>query len=646
MGLHKGMEYAERISPHGVETLDGLIQRRLNRRTVLKGALAAAAAGVAGCAPGGARAPATAGTGASSLTFEEVAGIITQADAVAPGHRADVLIRWGDKVLADAPPFDPAGLSAAAQQRQFGYNNDFIGYFPLPPGSAASDHGLLVINHEYTNAELMWAGVADSHALDSRERVEVEMAAHGLSVIEVRKSAGRWRVVEGSRYARRITALDTEIALAGPAAGSDRLKTGADPAGRVVIGTLNNCAGGKTPWGTVLSAEENFHLYFAGQTAGAEASNHKRYGIGTVARYAWAKFHDRFDVGKEANEANRFGWVVEFDPYDPHSKPVKRTALGRFKHENASVVLNSDGRVVIYSGDDERFEYVYKFVSEGRYNPAHREANRDLLERGILYVARFGDDGTVTWLPLEFGRGPLTPANGFHNQADVLIETRRAADLLQATPMDRPEDVEANPVTGRVYLVLTNNSRRTPEQVNRANPRAGNVFGHIIEIIPPGRGKETDHAATSARWELFLAAGNPRRVEDGAKYHPGVSGDGWLSCPDNVAFDPKGRLYIATDQGRLQRTTQNPDGVFATDTEGPGRALTKRFYAAPADAELCGPEFTPDGRTLFVAVQHPGEGKGSSFAAPSTRWPDFAPGVPPRPSVVAITKDDGGEIGN
>ena len=370
-----------------------------------------------------------------------------------------------------------------------------------------------------------------------------------------------------------------------------------------------------------------------------EARNHARYGVGAAAWYPWwARHHGRFDLGKEPNEPNRFGWIVEYDPYDPSSRPIKRTALGRCKHECATTTLDPDRRVVVYSGDDEIFEYLYRFVSEGRYDAEDRAANRDLLDRGTLFVARFHDDGTLDWLPLLYGSGPLTPANGFHSQAEVLIETRRAADLLGATPMDRPEDVESSPVTGRVYVALTKNPSRKPGGTDAPNPRGPNPSGHILELIPPGG---TRHAADRFRWEVFLLAGDPARPRNGAAYHPDVSGDGWLAAPDNLAFDRHGRLWIATD-GLQERGLA--DGIYGCQVEGPERALTRHLFRAPVGAEVCGPAFTPDGRTLFVSVQHPGSNSPGDDR-PRTPWPDVDPALPPRPSVVAITREDGGEIG-
>ncbi len=585
---------------------------------------------------------------ASSLTFTEVAHGRSPEDVVAPGYSRQILLRWGDALFADSPPWSPTTQSATAQARQYGYNNDFIAYMPLPRGSDSSSHGLLAINHEYTQLNIMFPGL-DPKAAEkdaTREMVDIELAAHGLSVIEVRKQANRWEVVADSPYTRRIT-MTSPMTLVGPAAGHERLKTRTDATGRTCLGMINNCGGGKTPWGTVLTAEENFQLYFVGDAAGTpEARNHKRYGLAAKSRYAWSRFHDRFDVTKDPNEPNKFGWIVEIDPYDPTATPVKRTALGRMKHEAATCVVNPDGRLVVYMGDDERKDYIYKYVSDGRYDPAAGAANARLLDEGVLHVARFDADMTMTWMPMVFGQGPLTPENGFSSQAEVLIETRRAADLLKPTPMDRPEDVETNPLTGRVYALMTSDNRRQPGEQDAANPRPRNFFGHIIEIIPPGTEPQVDHTALKHRWEIFILAGDPAKPELGARYGGPLSPSGWFANPDNIVFDPRGRMWIASDQGTAQGDFGIGDGMWACDVAGPGRAVTRFFYRVPSGAEMCGPEFTPDGRSLFLAVQHPaGDDKDSSYENPTTRWPDFRPDVPPRPALVVIVKDDGGEIG-
>lgn len=591
-------------------------------------------------------------TARSSLTFTEVARGNGVDLAVAPGYDARVLLSWGDPVLEGAPIFAPGKAGYDAQSKQLGFNNDFLAFLPLPRATAgakdepSSDHGLLCINHEYTWIHMMVPGLTIDGALTAmtREHFELEQAAHGHSVVEIEKHEGRWRVCESRALNRRITAR-TGCRVSGPAAGHERLKTSADPSGAAVVGTLNNCAGGVTPWGTVLVCEENFHKYFHGATDDArEKRNHERYNVGGELEFAWYRFDERFEVSKEPREANRFGWVVEFDPYDPASSPVKRTALGRLKHESATCTLSHDGRVVVYTGDDEKFEHLYKFVSARPW----KAGERNLLDEGTLHAARFDADGTLSWLPLVHGQGPLTKENGFDSQADVLIEARRAADLVGATQLDRPEDVEVSPRTGKVYAMLTNNSSRKEDQIGPATPRAKNRHGHVLEIVPPSLGGKPDHANARATWSVLLLGGDPRDKKSGARSHAGTSVNGWLTCPDNGAFDPQGRLWITTDGGPKSGFC---DAIYACDVEGDARALTRAFLRGPIGCEMTGPCFTPDGKTLFVSVQHPGETdekddpKPCSFATPSTRWPDFIDGVPPRPSVLAITKEDGGVIG-
>ena len=676
----KAYEASDDVStnPSSEPTIGDIVSARFSRRDILKGALGITAMGAMASSPLAALAVAEEKPGMEMrFGFDEIAHGVDEIHHVAPGYSADVLMRWGDPVVPGARVFDPYKQSAEAQKSQFGYNNDFIGFIPLPFGSNNSDQGLLCINHEYTNEEVMFPRLGqydDRHSGVTREIVEIEMACHGGSIIEIKKEQGHWRVVNGSQYARRINAMDSEMTISGPAAGHQRLRTSADPDGTRVIGTVNNCAGGITPWGTYLMAEENFHGYFSGNldahplrrvarddanssNAGGpvgehpEKVNYTRYGVPN-GRYAWGRFHKRFDINAEPNEANRFGWIVEVDPLDPNSTPIKRTALGRFKHEGAESIVNSDGRLVLYSGDDQRFEHLYKYVSEGRVDPTNREANRHLLDKGTLYVARFHRDGSLTWLPLVYGLNGLTPANGFHSQADVLIETRRAATVLGATPMDRPEDVEPNPVNGRVYVMLTNNSKRKPEQVDPVNPRSANIWGHVLELTP----MNGDHAAITCGWDILLKAGNPADVGTAAMWNPATSENGWFACPDNCAIDHQGRLWVATDQGAAwEQTSGSADGVWAVETQGNGRGTGRMFFRVPVGAELCGPRFTPDDKNLFVAVQHPatdgtedlpGFERGSTFEDPATRWPDFDPKMPPRPSVVVITKDDGGVIGS
>jgi secreted PhoX family phosphatase len=637
-------------NPSANPTFHEVLAARLDRRDLLRGAAATAALGAAGpLADAVTAAPAEAAV--TKLGFKEIAHGLDGTHLVAPGYSVQVLVRWGDKLAKDAPAFDPKNVTAAAQAKQFGYNNDFLAFMPLPMGSNSSTRGLLFSNHEYANAELIWPGLTNydvKREKMTREQAMAEMQAHGLSVVEIRRRGGKWQTVEDSSYNRRFTAT-TPFRVAGPAAGHARMKTKADPNGVLALGTLNNCAGGTTPWGTCLSGEENVNGYFGGDPkATPEARNLARMTFSDKPRQPWYKFEDRFDATKEPNEPNRFGWVVEVDPYDPNSTPVKRTSLGRMKHEGATTVVDKSGRVAVYTGDDQVYEYVYKFITSGKFDPKNRAANRDLLDNGTLHVAKFNADGTMNWLPIVFGQGPLTAANGFNSQADVLIETRRAADLLGATKMDRPEDIEPDPATGRVYIVLTKNAGRKAQETEPSNPRSDNRFGHIIELIPPGtegargRPSTSDHASTTFRWAMFLMGGDPKNPGHGAKYGPGVK-EGYLAAPDNIAFDRRGHMWIVTDG--QDDALGVADSVYACDLHGPRRAAPKLFFNSPRGAEVCGPCFTPDAKTLFVAIQHPGEEKGSTVDKPSTRWPDFKDGVPPRPSVLAITKDDGGEIG-
>ena len=634
------------INPTRNLTMGEVIATRFNRRDLLRGSLAVAAisATIGNRALAANEQPAKK-TPLASFDFKEIEAGVDHTHHVAEGYDAQVLLRWGDPLFPDAPAFDPMNQSAEKQARQFGYNTDFVGYIPI---EGSSDHGLLVVNHEYTNEELMFPGLGVQDAKDvnfskmTKDLVDIEMAAHGGAIVEIRRQNGRWQVVKDSKYTRRITA-ETPMDITGPAAGHARMKTSADTDGRKVRGMVNNCAGGVTPWGTWLSCEENFNGYFWGKIAEdhAEAKNYKRYGIGTPA-YAWGKFHDRFDLAKEPNEANRFGWVVEIDPFDPNFVPKKRTALGRTKHEGAAGITNGDGRYVIYLGDDERFDYVYKFVTAGKVDPQNRAANFGLLDEGVLYVAKYNPDGTGAWLPMVHGQGALTEANGFRSQADVLIETRRAADLLGATKMDRPEDIEANPATNRVYVMLTNNTRRKEDQVDAANPRANNAFGHIVEMMPEGG----NHAATAFTWEVLVKCGDPSVAAVGATFSPATTKDGWFGMPDNCAIDSQGRLWISTD-GNNAKATGRADGLWALETEGELRGTSRHFFRVPLGAEMCGPCFTPNDETLFLAVQHPGEaeeGAPASFENPATRWPDFKDGVPPRPSVLVVTRQGGGKI--
>lgn len=644
-------------NPNLNTTLGDVINARYGRRDILRGALGVSATTAlfgtsALIAPN-----TTAAATTSRYNFTEIAWGNDETHHIAPEYNADILLRWGDPITADAPEFDVMNQSAAAQLQQFGYNNDYVGFTALNDDGT---RGLLCVNHEYTNEEVMFPNLGRqdrSHFQGmTSELIDIEMAAHGGSIVEIAMNNNKWNVIRDSPFNRRITPLTTEMTFSGPAAGHTRMKTNADPSGMRVIGTMNNCAGGMTPWGTYLMAEENFHGYFWSDildsdgrpdlSAQPEAKQMKRYGV-PGRWFTWGTRYDRFNIDKEPNEPNRFGWIVEVDPRAPNAKPIKHTALGRFRHEGAETTTSKHGHLVIYSGDDNRFDYLYKYVSAGKIgdDPA---ANSQLLSDGTLYVARFEDDGTLNWLPLTHGTGPLTAENGFRDQGDVMIDARLAADLLGATPMDRPEDVQPRG-DGTAYVMLTNNSRRKAGDENPANPRAKNSFGHIIEI----KENNNDHAAVHATWSILVKCGDPAIAKVGAHWNPETSENGWFGSPDNAAIDAMGRLWVATDQGSRWGKTGKSDGLYALETEGEQRGTSKLFFRTPVGGELCGPYFHENGETLFLAVQHPGTDgtkslKGfereSTFEDPATRWPDFDPKMPPRPSVVVVTKKGGGKI--
>ncbi|MFO1052925.1 MAG: PhoX family phosphatase [Planctomycetota bacterium] len=654
-------------------SFDRLLEARISRRGLL-GGMGLGAGALLTREWSQATARAVAHPPEAVFGFEPITFGITPSDKWAKGYRAQVLLRHGDALFADSPAYAPASTDARAQERQFGTNNDFIAYMPLPLGSAESKHGLLCVNHEYCNTHLLWPQMGkgllayrESREKVTRAQIDVEMAAHGHSVVEIRRAAdGTWSPVLDSRFNRRITA-NTPMRISGPAAGHRKLRTSEDQDGTRVLGTFNNCAGGITPWGTVLFAEENFHKYFSGDTARLDdPAAYERYGVADDPEFAWGRLgkdgeaprgHRRFCVEAEPHECNRFGWMVEYDPYDPECTPHKRTALGRFKHEGADVVVDRSGHVVVYMGDDERFEYLYRFVTSGRIG-TDRAANMALLDEGTLYVAHLHESGALTWLPLVFGQAPLDAAHGFSDQGDVLIQARRAADLLGATPMDRPEEVQADPATGRVYAMLTNNTLRTERNVDGANPRPRNANGHVLEILPPGRDGMRDHRAERYHWNIAFLCGED--LERAKETRANLTGDARakdLRCPDNCAFDSQSRLWIGTDgnpyaaKGKPEEIP--PDGLWAVAVDGHGNRSTHFFYGCPAGAEFTGPCFTPDGETLFLSVQHPGED--SSFDEPSTRWPALrqsddtdaqSPLVldpncknhPPRSAVVAVTR--------
>lgn len=662
-------------------------------------------------------APVPAGVGFPGIGFESVpASIIPVVDAVTvpTGYTVQAFVAWGDAIMPGGQPFAAnASQGAAEQARQFGMHNDGMHLFPFPAANnqPASDRGLLCVNNEYTHEELLFPDgqVGAGYTL---AKCRKSQAAHGVSVLEARRVNGAWRVISASPYGRRITA-NTLTRVSGPAAGHALMKTqqytitdyastalGGTTNGTVAYGTVNNCANGITPWGTYLTCEENWNGNFGANAplpaATTEAGKlYNRYGV--VAGgfgYRWHTVDPRFDLAVNPNEANLFGWVVEIDPFDPKAKPVKRTALGRFKHESAQYVVDNANRLGIYMGDDERNEYIYKFVATGSFDPVNKANNRDLLDAGVLYVARFNADGSGNWLALQPGtigvdgvalrdNPNFAGANDAEVLAKILIKTRMAGDAVGATMMDRPEWTGARPRIGgyseiEVYCTLTNNNRRgtlaassnkadgsttaasARPPVDAANPREDNVHGHII------RWRETGQTvtATTFAWDIFIQAGDTKtaKVAKPTNNYKGnindtPDGSADFGAPDGLWFDPFGRLWVQTDQvgdGTGDFVNIGANCMVCAD---PNTGIARRFLTSPPRSEVTGVTMTPDGKTMFVGVQHPGEdavaAEPTKFSAwPASQWSVKSDGITalpagrPRSTVVVITKNDGGVIGS
>lgn len=664
-----------------MKSFGAILEERLTRR----GFVALGMVGVASSLP----TIASAATTRRSRAPAALAGIAPSADdalRLSPELVSQPLLAWGDALWPDDPGLAARDLrtldwldehAAARQERRFGTNNDAIVFFP---DHGHTRRGLLCVNHEYVTAELNFAGLARSARVRAADRarwiaehpqaVPWMQAAHGVSVVRISRAREGWQVERGAPQTRRITA-NTLCEISGPARGHSLLRTNADGSGTKVFGTFANCSAGRTPWGTYLTSEENVDDYFGHTRSGLETANDgalreamRRFPTGEQSLYGWEHVDRRFDVRAEPCEQFRFGWIVEIDPQDPRSVPRKRTALGRFSHESATTIIAHDGRVAVYMGDDDKFEYAYKFVTRDRFDAKNPSANRHLLDHGTLYVARFDASGDGEWLPLVHDEnGPLCSKAGFADQGDVVVKCRAAADLLGATPMDRIEDFEPNPSNGRVYLACTKNADRERKSrhayymgreidlgVDAANPRPSNDFGHIIELAE----HRDDATSRRFRWNVFILAGDPRdsstrfvtRYADlttqglapGDTYYGGYSNRddvSPLSCPDNLGFDPSGCLWVVTDSdhGKIGN-----DGCYVVPTHGPDRGHLKQIVSGPVGAEITGCEFTPDGCALFIGIQHPGEG--GTIDEPVSHWPD-GQDLPARAALVVIERKDG-----
>jgi len=605
---------------------DEVVERALSRRGFLGGVVAfgsgAAAMGTAQFLGSAAQAMEV-----SRFPFTPIAAQTDATVHVPEGYSWDVLVRWGDPLFSDAPEFDHAtGGDADSADRVFGENTDGMETF------VHEGHELIAVNLEYTNRDINLPQ-SEGGVPASLDDVRKLQKLQGVTVMEVEQGEGGWRVVVDSPYNRRITHL-SPMRIAGPAAGHDLLKTEADPGGAESLGTFNNCGSGKTPWGTYLTCEENFNGYF-GATAEGDVpeqvqAGYERYGIGSDGwGYDYHKWDERFDTAQNPHEPHRAGWVVEIDPADPESTPVKHTGLGRFKHENAAVVLAPDGRVVVYMGDDERGEFMYRFVSDGTYAPGG--PTEGLLDEGTLYAAKFHDDGTGEWLP-------LTPeSTGMESLAEVLIFARMAASAVGATTMDRPEWIAANPHAVEAYCCLTNNKNRgvkpnaggdeTP--VNGPNPRESNNYGQIVRWRP----HEDDHAADTFDWDLYVMAGNPEVYQNVYGGSENVTAGNMFNSPDGMAFDSAGLVWIQTDgddsnAGEFAGMGNNQ--MLAGD---PVTGEIARFLTGPKGSEVTGLTWSADRTAMFVGIQHP-----------DAPFPD-GEGKLPRSSVIVVRREDGGLVG-
>lgn len=660
--------YEPVVNESGNLPFASVLANRMERRALMKGSVGAVLLGVMGGAGLSVAGEGHRGNGHPSnhsrahlnsrLGFAAV-GVSTLNQVVVPeGYSARAFVPWGTPLTGTLPEFfDDGSNSGADQEQQVGMHHDGVHFFPidLKNGGNSSSEGLLVMNHEYINQNALHPAGATTFADGSRpdDEVRKEVAAHGVSVIHIRQDAvGNWSVVHGSTYNRRVTG-GTEMDIRGPARGFGKLVTRFSPDATTTRGTLNNCAMGPTPWGTYLAAEENWHGYFANGDP-VRPKEHVRHGVGSASRYDWEKAaggadeYVRFNASASGasasddyrNEPNTFGFMVEIDPFNPAARPQKRTALGRFGHEGVIFAPVEEGKpVVCYSGDDSRFEYIYKFVSAKPYHAA--TADGSLLDEGTLYVARFNDDGTGVWLPLSLdddgfvakmnaavaaGRvGDIAFDAPFSSQADVLVNTRLAADIAGATPMDRPEWGAVDPASGKVYFTLTNNSRRSPDDTNAANPQGPNPNGHIIYWREQGN----KHASSRFVWDIFVFAGESgtETVVDG-KSVVTLDDNNLFNSPDGLWFDYNGRLWIQTDGSDAPPYQNNM--MLAAD---PRTRDIRRFFVGPVGCEVTGVVTTPDCRTMFVNIQHP---RGN--------WPD-ANVDRPRDATVIVTRDDGGVIG-
>ena len=712
-------EMVEDSNPTNNPDFQTIVNRRMNRRSMLKGGTGLTAAAffgtlpLVGCGSDSNDSSSLVGSGddaaipasgdlarPETLQFQAVAHSIAADMSVAEGYNAEMILPLGTPLMPGLDDWkDNREQSAESFEHRMGDNHDGMWFFGKNGNNydpKAADSGLLVMNHEYVNsAELSPFGYyveEDPNAAPIYQKfrlasdVRREVNCHGVAVVELTRRADGmgYEMVPSSKYNRRLTS-STVAELTGPVAGSDLVKTKYDPTGMRTRGINNNCGAGLSPWGTYLTTEENFLGVFArGQDASqlSAAQNYGRDRYGAKEKFAswgylWhtpaatgAIIPDEFArwdmtaAGTTAaddyrNGFNTFGFMTEIDPFDPNAHPRKRTALGRFAHENCAYAPVKQGQpVVFYMGDDSRGEYIYKFVSKEMWSNSDigggLAAGDKYLNEGTLYVAIFNEDGSGEWKPLTYGQNGLDASNTklpFGGQDEVLVYARAAADVLGATKMDRPEWVSVSPITGEVYVTLTNNKyrgERDEQPVSASNPRSydnhGNDNGHIIRWAEMGG----DHAATNFEWDIYLFAAPSDLTAENLS---GLNANNDLSSPDGLYFDPRGVLWIQTDDGAYTDTTncmllaalpgKVNDGQLVTTSAGQQTYLgmqanednIKRFFVGPAGCEVTGITMTPDFKTLFINIQHPGN-----------TWGAVAGGQTPRSATVMITREDGDVI--
>ncbi len=660
--------------------MTSVLDMYLSRRSVVRGSLGAAiamiaGAGLGGCFDSSAADKAAAPTASSPLAlgFDSIPGSRTDACTVAAGYSAYVLAPWGTPLNSAAKPWQADGSNSAEDQANaMGMHHDGMHFFPI---GGSSDDGLLAINFEYIDAQALHPAGPTLDATGKRppEEVRKEINAHGAGVVRLNKRGGRWQVVDNDPLNRRFTSASV-MDLAGPLRGTDHVKTAFSRNGTQSRGTNNNCGNGHTPWGTYLTCEENWPGIFINTTTALPADQ-QRLGVSTgTSLYKWEtaagaadEVDDefaRFDItphGTSAtddyrNEASTFGYIVEIDPYDASRRAVKRTALGRFRHEGCCPGLAVAGQpVVFYMGDDSNNEYLYKFVSSAPWDPADATPHDRLaigakyMDQGKLYVARFDADGSGQWLLLDAASPTIdgkTLGALYGDLPGIILNTRGAADALGATPMDRPEWTTVNPLNGDAYLSLTNNSQRTPTSVDQANPRGPNKHGHIIRWHDG-----TDQL--SFTWDIFVFGANAAASADINR--SGLTEHNQFASPDGMSFDSRGILWFETDNSEPSVSDYTNDQVLAVipdlllDAQGKRSPINadnalnlRRFFVGPNGCEVTGIAFTPDNRSMFVNIQHPANWPSTDVATTAT---PAGSKVRPRAATVVIQRNDGGEIG-